>query len=261
MVNPFPNNPNVFVPGPAIFFVVIDGIPSLGKYLSVGDLAGKAVPNKVTRGSPLQPLPSPILNSNFDASPSGPASQGLGTGKLIGAVAAGVLGLLLLLLGLICWRKRLRSHRKPQSQSLRLDDLAAPVSGTGVRTAWNRNGNYQKVNTPASSIHQRGLGYDDETGNSTASLSSRGAGHEANDLPSSGYSTRQHHQQEHSYPPINPSPLSHVQATYNSDALQSNESWFHYQGHLQQPRDPRDEYYGGLVDEYAPQQDYRYRDV
>ncbi|KAJ6463962.1 glyoxal oxidase N-terminus-domain-containing protein [Mycena sanguinolenta] len=123
-------NPNLFQPGPALLFVVIDGIPSNGTQVLIGSGAVEAQPIAAD-----SQLPENILSS--DASGSGSAnttstSDSTSTSHvtLIAAIAGGVGVVALLALGLgICLSRR----RK------------AP--GAAARSAAPPNAPYQQVGT------------------------------------------------------------------------------------------------------------------
>ncbi len=121
IVNPMPNNPNLLTPGPAMLFVTINGIPSVGKWLSVGVAMSQAgaVPLNVQNliGTPLQQLPAPVTNNRFaDALPTSSDSWALG--KIIGvAVGAGVGLLLIALIAFICVRRRRKAKLNPKPKN------------------------------------------------------------------------------------------------------------------------------------------------
>lgn len=77
-VNPMPRNMNIFVPGPALLFVSINGVPSKGKLVSIGgtpkDLG--LVPFKLEPGPEPKPLPKPVTNNKFSSK-----VKGIGNGK------------------------------------------------------------------------------------------------------------------------------------------------------------------------------------
>lgn len=67
-VNPLPTNPNLVTPGPALLFVTIGGVPSQGKFISVGGDMAKIgnVPLTPSIGSALSTLTAPTNNTKFD---------------------------------------------------------------------------------------------------------------------------------------------------------------------------------------------------
>jgi len=168
MVNPLPNNPNLIVPGPALIFVTIDGIPSKGKHLMIGDLGGKPVPANPTIGSALVALPAAVnsTTSSNSASDSGDDSSSFidsfGLGKLIGIIAGAVVVVLLLLLGICLWRRKASKKGGDHSpldggMNNRASMLGVGVGGmAGWANRGDSNGKYDRVNTPASSVHNLG---------------------------------------------------------------------------------------------------------
>lgn len=112
-----PPNPNIFQPGPALVFVVINGIPSNGTYVLIGSGNIEAQP---TAGA--SALPSNILQA--DASGSGSANGTTTTGDgtntqssstshvaLIAGIAGGVAVVALVALGVgICLSRRRRAR-------------------------------------------------------------------------------------------------------------------------------------------------------
>ena len=50
IVNPMPSNMNIFVPGPALLFVTVNGIPSKGKYVFLGGKDLGSVPFDLKAG-------------------------------------------------------------------------------------------------------------------------------------------------------------------------------------------------------------------
>ncbi|KAH7102968.1 DUF1929-domain-containing protein [Auriculariales sp. MPI-PUGE-AT-0066] len=115
-VSQLPNNPNLFTPGPALFFVVVDGVPSMGKMVSIG--SGKIEKQPTATLATLPPITTSTAkgaddkdsdgNSNApaggkkdDASPSMPRKT------IIIIAAAGGAGLIALasLLWFCCRRK------------------------------------------------------------------------------------------------------------------------------------------------------------
>jgi len=265
MVNPFPTNANIFVPGPALFFCVVDGIPSLGKFIQVGDLSGKPLPAEVTIGRQLQTLATPVNNSNFDASPDESALESFGVGKLVGIVAAGVLLLLIVCLGLICWRRRSRISK---AEALTVNDFAAPSSragpiGAGAWAGKGRNGDYERVDTPTSSVHQRF----DSGGhqNSNMTLNSQMDQYQMADFPSGSRNEASYYQSPSPMSPSSPyqdhqrqqyhqesSPLSHNQESSSNNFQRAPEAYYQEPSEDHQPG--REDGYGGLIDDYARDQ-------
>ncbi|PWN36401.1 DUF1929-domain-containing protein [Meira miltonrushii] len=149
MVNPMPTNQNLFVQGPALLFITIDGIPSSGKFIQVGtQKQGGQIPNTITAGAAPKVLPQGINNSKYDAIPEGHGIESFGLGKLIGIIVAGVAVIALLLLGLICWRRRARRGQTTKA--------AAPASGAiyGMGGYTTNGPEYKRVHTPSNTPFQ-----------------------------------------------------------------------------------------------------------
>lgn len=70
-VNPLPTNANLVTPGPALLFVTIGGVPSKGKFISVGMDMSQAgsVPVQPQIKSPLTQLAQPTNNSKYNDLP------------------------------------------------------------------------------------------------------------------------------------------------------------------------------------------------
>lgn len=126
MVNPMPTNMRVFVAGPALFFVTVDGVPSLGKMVQIGGEDLKQVPFKITPGNEPAPLPKPVNNPKFNAkaanslSASNSNTSSLSGGAIAGIVVGIVAGVVLLLLGLL-FLLRYRRRPGPDSKYAALD--------------------------------------------------------------------------------------------------------------------------------------------
>ncbi|KAG2008467.1 copper radical oxidase [Coprinopsis cinerea AmutBmut pab1-1] len=130
-----PPNPNLFQPGPAFLHVTINGIPSNGTYVIVG--------NGQLGQQPLQPastLPQSVkLEGVKGASSSSDDSSGLGLGMII-ALAAGGLALVLIVMGAIAIvRRRRRANTAPKSTTGGYNvvqptpNMSAIAVGAGVR--------------------------------------------------------------------------------------------------------------------------------
>jgi hypothetical protein len=113
-----PPNPYIFQPGPGFLYVVINGVPSNGSYVIVGN--GQIGPQSTASDST---LPDSV---RADASTSGSGEAGtngrsnstssnkiLIIGGIVGAIA--VLGLLGALIGIMVRRKRAAEKRKPSN--------------------------------------------------------------------------------------------------------------------------------------------------
>ncbi|KAH7106856.1 DUF1929-domain-containing protein, partial [Auriculariales sp. MPI-PUGE-AT-0066] len=134
-VSQVPANANIFTPGPAIIFVVVDGVPSIGTHLIVG--SGK---QEVQKTSTATVLPANAPSSKFSAAGSGSSDDdskgGLSMGVYIAIAAAAVA--ILALIGFCLWRRR----RSPSSE-----ETGAAVAAAGQ--AARRNNPYAVNDTPA----------------------------------------------------------------------------------------------------------------
>lgn len=169
IVNPMPTNVNLFAPGPALLFCVIDGVPSPGKFLQIGDLKGQ-MPGSPTVGATPSPLPAPVDSQKFTSTSSSFKDDStsfikrIGLGKLIGIIAGGVVLVLLLLLGICLWRRKpsrkAGDHSSPDGGQLNRASLLG--AGMAGMTGWARgdgSGKYDRVDTPAWSVHNLGSSY------------------------------------------------------------------------------------------------------
>jgi hypothetical protein len=121
-----PPNPHLFQPGPALLFVTINGIPSNGTYLVVGN---GQINNQPT--SPSSVLPTSVRvdsasgsapNSSSSHSSSSPSHTGVIIGVVAGIAAVGLLGAVV---G-VCLARRRRSAAVADS------DPTYPISGAGL---------------------------------------------------------------------------------------------------------------------------------
>ncbi|KAI3626134.1 hypothetical protein CBS9595_001495 [Malassezia furfur] len=142
IVNPMPTNQNIFVPGPALFFVTVNGVPSMGKMVMIGGENKGLVPFTIKSGDTPPPLPKPVNNPKFDAKVSqsaaslGNSSSGnhnsLSGGAIAGIVIGIVAGVILALAGLLLY---LRNRRRTGGGSSKYAALgnnrnAAPAQRT-----------------------------------------------------------------------------------------------------------------------------------
>lgn len=123
-----PSNANLFQPGPAFLFVTINGIPSNGTYVIVGNGQIGTQPT-----SPASVLPDNVLASSASGSAPGNTSNGnnsssssshigLIIGGVVGAIAlVGVLGAVF---GICLAKRRREAAAKPSS--------TYPMSGSGL---------------------------------------------------------------------------------------------------------------------------------
>ncbi|EJD46989.1 DUF1929-domain-containing protein [Auricularia subglabra TFB-10046 SS5] len=116
-VSQLPPNPNLFTPGPAVMYIVTDGVPSVGKHVMVGNgQIGEQARNAQAN------LPPPKLSQALrdqdkdgDGKPDndGKSTKSTSPGILVAAVAGGIAAAALLgaLIFFICRRKRQNAHR------------------------------------------------------------------------------------------------------------------------------------------------------
>lgn len=154
-VMPMPTNVNLFPPGPALLFITIDGIPSPGKYIQIGQQAfGGTIPYDYAGNAGSAPtLPSSVTNAKFSsAATSSSSGSSFGTGAIIGVAVGAAVVILLILLGLLCWR---RQAKKRASKGM-TEGSASAGAGTIYGQSSYRDtpgGEYKRVNTPSSSVH------------------------------------------------------------------------------------------------------------
>lgn len=97
-VQPLPTNPNLVTPGPALLFVTIGGVPSHGKFISVGEdmtRVGATLPITPHVGKAPPALPKAQNHSKYDSAPqvvytgTGPQTAGPGRHGSGGSGAGG----------------------------------------------------------------------------------------------------------------------------------------------------------------------------
>ncbi|KAJ7276322.1 glyoxal oxidase N-terminus-domain-containing protein [Mycena haematopus] len=117
-------NPNLFQPGPALLFVVIDGIPSNGTHVLIGSGAIGTQPQAED-----SQLPENILQSDAQGSGSTTTSSSTSHIALIAGIAGGVGVIALLALGVgICLSRRRRARTRARNAASRTARVAAPVA-------------------------------------------------------------------------------------------------------------------------------------
>ncbi|KAJ7499036.1 glyoxal oxidase [Mycena latifolia] len=113
-VSQMPPNPNIFQPGPALLFVVIDGVPSNGTYILIGSGAIETQPTadaSVLPENTLQADASGTANGSSTSSGSDKTSSSTSHVALIAGIAGGVAVVALLALGVgICLSRRRRAR-------------------------------------------------------------------------------------------------------------------------------------------------------
>lgn len=155
MVNPMPINMNIFVGGPALLFVTINGVPSMGKYVQIGSKqAGGNVPMNFAVGAAPTTLPAAVNNSKFNSVPANNGDGSFGLGAIIGIAVGGLVIIALLLLGLCCWRRRSkRGEKKTPRPSA---GAGGAIYGMGNYTT-TPGPEYKRVNTPTGGASYQGF--------------------------------------------------------------------------------------------------------
>jgi hypothetical protein len=130
-----PPNANIFQPGPAMVFVVVNGIPSNGSFVIVGTGSVETQPL-----SAASQLPANVLaSSNTSGSGSGTSSSdnsgssshtGVVVGSVVGALV--VLGILGALIG-ICMSRRRRAVNRAPNNTYTMGDAKPPVGNYNIR--------------------------------------------------------------------------------------------------------------------------------
>ncbi|KAI5886579.1 uncharacterized protein SCHCODRAFT_01110525 [Schizophyllum commune H4-8] len=141
-VSQLPPNPNLFQPGPTLFFVVVNGIPSNGTMVIVG--SGK-IEQQATADNAALPDKKRLDSASGTAdgsttgdSNSSSSSGGTSTGAIVGGVIAGiaVLGILGAVIGICVSRRRRAAARQPPQTGYPM--TMTPNAG-GARGAAMRN--------------------------------------------------------------------------------------------------------------------------
>ncbi|KAJ6515972.1 glyoxal oxidase [Mycena sanguinolenta] len=119
-------NPNLFQPGPALLFVVVDGIPSNGTHVIIGSGAVEAQPTAQD-----SQLPASILNSSASGSAGSPTTLPGNTSHvaLVAGIAGGVGVVALLAFGVgICLSRRRRARIRARIAASTATRAAAPIA-------------------------------------------------------------------------------------------------------------------------------------
>ncbi|QRV89993.1 glyoxal oxidase [Ceratobasidium sp. AG-Ba] len=107
-----PPNPNILQPGPLLMFVVVDGLPSMGKMVTVGN--GNIGAQPTSAASVLPPIVTSTKAPTGSAKPTSSGSSTKST-NLIYIIAAGVGAVALIAIGallFVCLRKRKQPNEK-----------------------------------------------------------------------------------------------------------------------------------------------------
>ncbi|UZJ54791.1 hypothetical protein CBS101457_004111 [Exobasidium rhododendri] len=155
MVNPMPINQNIFVSGPALLFITIAGVPSVGKLVQIGvEASGGSVPNIIVAGAAPSALPVAVTNANFNVNPSKSGVEAFGIGKLVGIAVGGAAAIALIILAFCCWRRR--SKQRGEKGTVRPSAGAGgAIYGMGGYTSGGPE--YKRVNTPTGGASFQGF--------------------------------------------------------------------------------------------------------
>jgi hypothetical protein len=107
-VSQVPPNPNLFTPGPALMFVIADGVPSMGTMVTVGN--GQIGTQPTSDAVQLPPVATATGSVSGSATNVPKDSTSLSTG-IIAAIAAGGAAVLIILCGTIFWCCRRKSEK------------------------------------------------------------------------------------------------------------------------------------------------------
>lgn len=166
-----PPNPNLFQPGPALLFVCINGIPSTGTLVIVGNgVIGTQPTADVTQLPPSVPFAGTVTGSTSTATPSAAAapSKPLLIAGIVGAVV--LLGLVVAIAGVCFARKKRALTEKPSYSMDKVKPLAFGAGGTrGMHYSRDSAATESTVFAPLA--NRRGMGdYNEAWDSSTANL-------------------------------------------------------------------------------------------
>jgi hypothetical protein len=167
-----PPNPNLFQPGPALLYVCIQGIPSTGKLVIVGN--GLIGPQPTAGASQLPAsvrFDGTVTGSSSSASASGTGTSSPSSTLLIAGIAGAVvlLGLVVAIAGVCVARKKRAASEKPIYSM----DKAPPL---GFAAGGVRGIHYSRASAATESsdfaplANRGGLGTDEAWDSSTANL-------------------------------------------------------------------------------------------
>jgi len=127
-----PPNPSLLTPGPALFFVVINGIPSNGTMVQVGNGQIGQQPTSTASALPanVQLSSSAGGNNSTGNSTSGASHTGVIIGGIVGAVA--VIGILGALFGICLARRRRAANAQPGSTEYQMSSTAGVGAASGA---------------------------------------------------------------------------------------------------------------------------------
>jgi hypothetical protein len=152
---PMPQNKNIFVAGPALLFVVVDGVPSKGAYIQIGStsMSGVIPNNYAVAANPTLRASTTQSAKSFNGVPAKDSSSSFGLGKIIGVAVGGAAVLAAILLGICLWRRS--ANRKAggggKKGATRSAGAGVVAGGAmyGMGTYGSGNGpEYKRVDTP-----------------------------------------------------------------------------------------------------------------
>ena len=161
-----PPNPNIFQPGPALMFVNIQGIPSNGSYLIVGNGVVGTQPTGADSVLPASARLDSVSGGSTDGSSSTTAAaKKTNTGLIIGA-AAGAAALLLLGLLVAFFLRRRKAARVPP-KNVYVPGSSGSMTGLPIAPWATQRDDDSSLFTP---LAKKPGAYDDAWDPSTASI-------------------------------------------------------------------------------------------
>ncbi|KAF9062489.1 copper radical oxidase [Rhodocollybia butyracea] len=128
-----PPNANLFQPGPAMVFVVVNGIPSNATFVIVGSGNIETQPTSAVASLPANVLAASDTSGSGSASSSNNSASSTHSGAIIGGVVGAVvlLGILGALIGICISRRRRAANHAPKNYAIS-DPKPAPNSGYNI---------------------------------------------------------------------------------------------------------------------------------
>ncbi|KIK57124.1 hypothetical protein GYMLUDRAFT_247377 [Collybiopsis luxurians FD-317 M1] len=136
-----PPNPNIFQPGPAMVFVVVNGIPSNGTFVIVGSGNVETQSTSAAATLPTNQRASTDTSGTGSGSSSSSSDNGASsshTGAIVGGVVGGLvaLGILGALIGICLSRRRRAANRAPNATAAyAMGDRKNPISAPSPYSA------------------------------------------------------------------------------------------------------------------------------
>ncbi|KAH7908701.1 putative copper radical oxidase [Hygrophoropsis aurantiaca] len=138
-VSQAPPNPNILTPGPALMFVVINGIPSNGTMVIVGN--GQVGTQPISAASELPVSASSSSNPGGSGKTGGTSGTTAHTGAIIGGVigAIAVIGILGALFGIFVARRRRAASRQHPAAAYAMGATRSGFGGSAAASAMGMN--------------------------------------------------------------------------------------------------------------------------